>query len=283
MTTVSRARAALVAASLLVGAVAVLAGSGRARASERRFAYTYESAVLPAGQVELEPHTTWRVGRDRFYNRLDERLELELGLTSRLQTAFYLNFSGVREAGADGQLATSFELGGVSSEWKLRLLDPVADAVGLALYGEITVGPEEEELEAKLILDRRFGNLLVALNLVAELEIELEDADEAEVELAFEADLGIAWFFSPSFALGVEIRGHNIVEHGELESSAWFAGPTVSYARRRWWFAMSVLPQIIAAVEEEPNEAGVAPEGERLLDLTHHERLEARVVFGVHL
>ena len=58
----------------------------------------------------------------------------------------------------------------MSSEWKLKLSDPVADRAGVALYAELSAGPSEVELEGKLIFDKRAGRFLGALNLAAEHE-----------------------------------------------------------------------------------------------------------------
>src|SRR5262245_49356872 len=68
-----------------------------ARANERHFTYTYESAVLPKGAKEMEVWSTFRTGRNNFYSRMDHRLEYEVGLTDRLQTSFYLNFHDIAE------------------------------------------------------------------------------------------------------------------------------------------------------------------------------------------
>src|SRR4051812_11568515 len=56
-----------------------------ARADIRSFVYTQESRTLAPGQSELEPWTTFRVGRLRYYSALDGRLELEHGLAQGLQ------------------------------------------------------------------------------------------------------------------------------------------------------------------------------------------------------
>src|SRR3954469_25733362 len=64
-----------------------------AAASNRSFVYTQESRVLAPGESELEPWTTFRVGRSRYYSALDGRLELEHGLAPHLQLALYWNFS----------------------------------------------------------------------------------------------------------------------------------------------------------------------------------------------
>src|SRR5690349_18573651 len=122
----SRFAAALLAVGLLAGPL-----SGVARATDRHFVYTYESGVLNPGDAELEPWTTNRFGRDRYYNRFDQRVEFELGLVERLQTSFYLNFASITQdiVVEDGtgqsvlvrESETEFE--GVSSEWKFKVTD----------------------------------------------------------------------------------------------------------------------------------------------------------------
>jgi hypothetical protein len=259
-------------ASLLLAAVAA-APLGSASANERHFTYTYESAVLPAGGRELELWTTPRIGRrDGFFARFDQRMELEVGVTDRLLTAFYLNFKSVTEEVADQELATSFEFGGVSSEWKLKLMDPVADAVGLGLYFEVTGSTNEFELEGKVILDKRIGNVLLAFDAVVEQEWELETASETKSELVLEADLGAAYFVLPSLSIGLEIRQHTELVNGEREHSALFAGPVIAYAQRDWWTAVTFMPQL-----------GSFGEGGMSLDLHEHERFNARLLFSVHL
>src|SRR5206468_7233929 len=77
-------------AGLIFGVLLVATPAG---ATERRFTYTYESATLGAGEREIEPWTTLRLGRNEYYRALDNRLELEFGVTDRLMTAWYLNLS----------------------------------------------------------------------------------------------------------------------------------------------------------------------------------------------
>ena len=49
-------------------------------------------------------------------------------------TSLYLNFGGFTQASTTvpGQLDSSMQFGGVSSEWKYKLLDPVASALSAA-------------------------------------------------------------------------------------------------------------------------------------------------------
>jgi len=256
----------------------VLAAPSPAQANERHFAFTYESPTLPAGAVELEPWTTWRFGRDRYYSRFDHRLEFEVGLVDRLQTSLYVNFTGLTENDGTTLRHSEFEYEGVSSEWKLNLRDPVADSFGLALYGELTLAPTETEIETKLILDKRSGNLMLAANLVGELELEQEvtgNEVETEPEMVVEVDLAAGVFIRPRLLLGVELRNHTELPEGEFEHSAFFLGPVLSYGAQDYWVAVSVQPQIFALKNENPNDT--------LLELDHHEKLNARVLFGFHL
>lgn len=252
--------------------VASLGASPDALASNRRFAFTYESLVLAPGEAELEPWITVRNGREDYYNRIDTRLELELGVTERLQTALYFNARTVGQDVGTERVASS-EVSGVSNEWKLKLTDPVADAVGVALYGELTAGATELETEAKLIVDKQVGAWVVAANLVGELEWELGQ-DETERETVAEVLVAAGYLITPALLVGLEARSHTawVAEEG-LETSVVHAGPVLSYATQGWWAALTFAPQL----------ARVAGEGDDLLDLEHSERMLARVVVGVEL
>jgi Family of unknown function (DUF6662) len=257
-------------------AAAAVSAVSPASATSRRFTYTYESLVLNKGDVELEPWTTVRNGREDFYRRFDQRIEFETGVSQRLQTAFYFNFSAVAQDTAPDDREVEFEWGGVSNEWKYKLLDPVADPVGMALYFEWGVSPTEAELEFKLILDKRAGDVLVAFNAVVEPEWEYEP-EETEREINFEFDLAGAYLFSPSFSLGAEMRNHNAwVPDVGHEYSALFLGPVASYAAESWWASLTVLPQIAKL------KGSAADEGNDLV-LSDHEKLEVRLIFGVDL
>jgi hypothetical protein len=254
-----------------VGLLLLAAASTTAAASERHFTYTYESAVLHPGGREFEPWSTFRLGRDGFYARLDTRLEAELGVSDRLQTSLYLNFSSLNQDTPLGR-ASSTTLEGLSSEWKLKLSDPVADRAGLALYGELSGGPGEAEVEGKLILDKRVGRWLGALNLTAEHGWEFEQQGGTANESVFEVSAAACYFVRPGLTAGLELRSHTVPPPGdEPTRSALFLGPSVSYSRQGWWIAASALPQLRAL-------AG-ASSGHR--DLVEHEKVELRLIFGL--
>lgn len=240
-----------------------------ARASDRQFAYTYGSSVLGPDEVEFEPWTTARLGRAEFYRRFDERLEFEAGLSERLQTSLYLNFSATGQGPAAAR-SSAFEFEGISSEWKFKLTDPVAHPLGSALYAEVTMNALEADLEGKLILDKRVGPFLAALNLVGEREWSLEHATAAQ-ETAVEVDAAFAWLVRHNLSLGLEARSVNVL--GPAGRSVLFAGPALSYSTKAWWAALAFQPQLIALRG--------ATNGR--LNLEDQERLEARLLLGFHL
>lgn len=261
---------------------AVMMYPATAEASDRHFNRTYESAVLNPGAMELEPWTTWRAGRDAYFSRFDQRLEFEVGVVENLQTALYWNFkavtadSSVPDATGMGTTrvrSSAFEFSGISSEWKYKLSDAVADAVGSALYGEVSIGPAEVELEAKVIVDKQIGSLLFAANPVFEFEWGMGEL-ETEKEIKTGVAAGAGYFVKPNMVVGVELEQYNKLEHGELEHSRVSAGPSFAVASDRYWLTLSVLPQILAF-------KGASPDSH--LDLSDGEYVQTRILMGFDL
>jgi hypothetical protein len=253
--------------------------TGIASASERNFAFTYQTPVLGPGEAEFEPHTTWKYGKETYFSRFDERLEFELGLTKNLQTAFYINLRGQAEETLDPVSNTtsreseiSFE--GISSEWKLQLSDPVADALGTGLYLEGTLAPLEAKLEPKLLIDKRVGQFLVAANLVGEAEFGWEDPDDKEQEYTLEVVAGAGYYLAPTITFGAEVQQKFVFKDG-LETAPLFLGPNLSVAEEKWWLTMSVLPQITSWTREAYD--GVAR------DRLDSVALQSKLVLGFHL
>ena len=241
--------------------------STTAQASDRLFAYTYQTAVLDQGQAELEPWLTHAFGREEAYTRLEHRLELELGLGGGLQTAFYFNHKSEAYEDPSGAVVLDSKFDGFSNEWKWQLTDPAADALGTGLYGELTLAPDETELEAKLLLDKQAGAALVALNLVGEAAREMGD-DETEVE--FKVLFGTTFEVSESFHLGVEAREVTELDEGEAELLLLSAGPSLAFRPEAGWIALTFLPQLTDLAHQGRN-------------LDEAEAMETRLVVGLHL
>lgn len=254
-----------------------------AQANRRRFTYTYESSVLPKDAREIEIWNTIRLNKANFFRRLDQRVEYEWGLGANFQTAFYLNHTSV--AAFDGTGIESENEMSFSNEWKYKLLDAVADPLGLGLYAEWTVAPAELELEGKLLIDKSITEeLFLAVNAVYEMEFEAEVEDgevENEKEAKLEFDLGISYDLGAGFAVGLEARHHAVMfeaddidgNEKDMTFSALFVGPTISYAGSNWWLAASFLPQISGSADESTDK----------LDVVEHEKAEARLLFSFEL
>ncbi|MFA5298485.1 MAG: hypothetical protein WC389_09815 [Lutibacter sp.] len=244
-------------------------------AQDRLFTYTYQSTVLNKGQKELEIWNTLRTGREKFYSRLDHRTEFEIGLGGKLQTAFYLNLTSntvTIDENSTKFLETENEIS-FSNEWKLKLLDPVVNPLGLAVYGEYSIGSKEYGLEGKLILDKKIGNLTIAANAIYELElkpkIEVEETDW-EKENKADFNLAFAYSFSPKIALTLENSYKNVIAEGELEHSALYSGLGFSYVMESFWVNFTVLPQI-KSFKGETNSS---------LNLNEFEKVQFRLLFS---
>ncbi|HMK73365.1 MAG TPA: hypothetical protein VK454_08490 [Myxococcaceae bacterium] len=250
-------------------ALLLLLAATPALADERELTFTYDSGVLPPGSRELELWVTSRFGRPDGYTEFDNRAEFELGVVSQLQTAIYLNFSTTHE----GPSGSNVQTWSVSNEWKWKLLDPVADPFGFALYGEVLLGVNEQELEGKLIFDKRIGPLLLALNLIGELG--RESAFDGTVhEQVLEGTFGAAYRLGAGFSLGVEARLNCLWETGEgFVGGAFYIGPVVSFASGGVWAALSFLPQAV----------GFGPSTVGGLALEDQERFNIRLLVGFHL
>ena len=246
--------------------------SQAAYASERHFGYVIESAVLAPGEKELELWSTYRRGREAFYSRMDNRLELEIGITDQLMTAFYLNYSSKTQDDGAGGLVTEAGVEGMSAELKYKLSDPVADTFGSALYGEVGLGSEEGEVELKFIVDKRMDRLLIALNAVYEVEAKFA-ADETEYEHVVEADFGATYFIRPRLSLGMEVRTHHVMVKEEDTRGALYLGPVVSYQHESFWIALTTQWQVASLGGETLGQD---------LELNEHERFNGRLLIGTH-
>lgn len=236
-----------------------------AHAQDRIFTYTYQSTVLNKGQREIEIWNTLESGKNDFYRRLRHRVEYELGLGGNVQTAFYLNI--------DQRFREPASIG-FSNEWKWKLLDPVANTIGAALYGEFTLKPHETELEGKILLDKQAGAFLHAINLVVERGWEKEFEGEEIITEPFtetEFNYALAYRIKPGFHLGIESLLRNEWAP-EREYSNLFAGPCFSFAHENFWINGTFLPQITSLYSADETTNG--------LDLIHHTKFEARVIFS---
>jgi hypothetical protein len=279
----------LITAALL--SLPVLLTPVSVRADENYFGYTYGSETLPKGKTEAYVWLTRRTGKaEGEYRAIDNYNEIEHGFTSRLQGSLYLNTSAHHINGNPDLADTdSFGFEGVHTEWKYSLTSPFKDAVGIALYVEPeysrrfkTTGESFTELalETKLIFQKNFreDTIVSALNLSYEREWEKAPASEREPgepaefegEISLEASAGVSVRVHPGWFVGLEGRAHALRAGGEEEFRAAFVGPSVHYGGRKWWFTLTVLPQVAG----RPHAEGSS------LFLEEHEKVETRLKVG---
>lgn len=259
-----------------------------ASAQDRQFVRTYQSTNLAKGVRDFEVWSTLRMGKEAYFRRLDERLEFEIGLTDRLQTALYLNMTHKSFADKDDSTGTIYSESefSVSSEWKLKLSDPNTHFIGSGLYGEATISGTELELEAKLILDKVMGKNLIAFNAVGEWEWEQEIEStvvdgkvkqENKMELAatpVEFDLAYMYNVNPRFGIGLEAKNHyEITPKDGLEHSALLLGPTIYWSSKdsKHSIILNFMPQIA-----NMNKTDKQPDA---LDLDEYEKYDFRLLF----
>jgi hypothetical protein len=168
----------------------------------------------------------------------------------------------------------SFGFDGVSLENRFNLVNPAEHAVGMTAYVEGTISGEEAEVEEKLIFGQRHGPWKWAFN----IENATEWADDfSEVEGELGGSLGVALDLGPRWSVGLELRNQTILPgYEEVESTALFLGPVVSYHRERWWAALTIMPQI------KGWNFGGDPDGNSNLELIDHEKLNVRLLIGVN-
>ncbi len=265
---------------LLAPAFAVLAaGMAALHADDRRFTYSYEPETLPQGVTEFEQWVTWRAQRNAAvdqgnFSRFDLREEVEYGVTDNYTVSLYLNnkVEHFREVSTASNVS-EFTFDGISIENRYMVLNPADHAVGLTLYLEPRFSGVETELEQKVILGQRHGDWKWAFNLTHSTEWGdhfRAVAGEVEVSLGLAHQLGKRW------SLGIEVLDTNdLPEYAKWENTVIYLGPVVSYHTEKWWAALTVMPQVYGINFDTD------ADGERHLELSGHERVNVRLLFGV--
>jgi len=160
-------------AALIVLAPAIAA------ANPRSLPFTYTTETLPAGAVEIEQYVdmvTLRAlspasGEAEWYMPSAFQTEIEIGLADRLELGLYLTY--VPDLGEQFSSKSLFPGMGNGMKQRIRYIFAPPDEwpVDVGVYGELVENEREIELETKLLLQRRFDRLRVAMNLTAEYEL----------------------------------------------------------------------------------------------------------------
>lgn len=256
----------------------VLSLSTVAHAGESSFGWIYTADLQPVGKVELEQKAFWQHRQAQGqYDNLKLQTEVEYGVTENFQTAVYLNsrIVNAKQNNIDGTTGgpetnipadhdpfasrhrSYFE--SVSFENIYRVMNPLTDPIGLALYVEPEIGPHVRELETRVIAQKNFmdDRLIVAANLMAASEREEGADNEIERASMIDTTLGFSYRFVDNWSAGLEYRNHQEFlgyRFQDREHSAHFFGPNLHYAAKNWWATVAwrhQLPMVQALSQDQ--------------------------------
>jgi hypothetical protein len=235
--------------------VLIAAAAGAAHANPRPLPFTYTTDTLPEGGVELEQFVDLTPLRalspvtsmEETYLASAFQTEIEIGLTDRLELGLYLTF--VPDFGEAYSNQARFAGVGTGLKQRLRyaLADPGAWPIDVGVYGELVENEREIELEAKLLLQRRFDRVRVAANLSAEYEFYFSK----QRELVINPSLGAVYELTPSVHAGVEtwMRGE-YPQHPKPAMRTFglgpqaYAGPTLLIDFGKLWWSFGVYARV---------------------------------------
>ena len=224
--------------SLLLG-VSLLSA---VQAGERRFAYSYDTDTLSAGEWEYEQWATWKHYDTK--NRYEFRHEIEYGITDRLQLGLYLvdwRYDKIeRKKDKTDYRDTAVEM-------IYQLSDPNEYFFGTALYGEVAVGDEKVALEGKFLLQKNIGPFVAVYNLVLEAEWEGENLEQLDEKTGvWENTLGVSYELGTTgLSLGLEaLHEQEFAEWRGTDEHLFYAGPNLAYRRGRFFGVLAGLTQI---------------------------------------
>ncbi len=249
----------------------ILTFSTNSFADRKYFARSYLAYTLPQRALELEIWNTMRIGKtDGYFYRFQPRFELEYGATDRLTTSLYFNFDQTTTS-QNGYSPSPLDFSSSSLELRYRLANPDEFFVDPALYFEFSYGGAEISYEPKIILSKRIGDVVTAINISTEIERKVIDSEH---ESKFELTAGVAYELSNNIAVGLEFRNHRNYKDifQEEVNQATFLGPTINIQTEKLYFTINFLKQVSGS-----------PSTKDHLDLDGHENFEFRTILGINL
>jgi len=233
----------------LAVAVGTLFVAASASANPRPLPFSYPYQTTPEGSAELEQYldlTPVKKYNDDKTKRVFDgnyrlQTEFEYGITDRLELGLYLVFK--QDAPEQGDPTMKFD--GTKQRLRYRFAEEGELPIDIGVYFEVAEFHDEFELEQKLLLSKRFGNLKLMTNLWVEQEWERGKS----MEFIINPTIGATYQIDPRVWLGVEYWGRGMLEneaaeHGVDPSSVeyfnesfhHYAGPAVMLSfGKLWW------------------------------------------------
>jgi hypothetical protein len=234
---------------------------------ERLSGYTYESDLLAPGKGEVQADLAYRFLRSSTYEQADMRSGYAHGVSEWLEAQLLLDFSIITPDVGQGSA-----LGLVTGLLKAKMLDAHADPVGLGAQLSVSAG-NLGRAELRGMLDKWFGNFLLALNVLAS-----ETLNDAVAPTRLEESVAIAYQLPTRLSIGIELRNRSgYDDRAHFIGDAVYTGPTVSVRYKKIWVATSLLMQV-AAMKAKAQQGNGEPN-----EVIDNERFNLRAVFGADL
>ena len=139
----------------------------------------------------------------------------------------------------------------VSIENIYNFLSPYSDGIGLSGYFEYTYGDNIQEIEVKALLQKNLmdDRLILAANLVVELEKNSYSLVGTDKETEIEFTGGASYRLGPHLRVGLEARniqgftGYSAAS-GNHAYSIWYAGPAISFSAHKFFAVLGYQYQL---------------------------------------
>lgn len=241
-----------------------------AAATEQPLGFTVTGKTVEPGTHELVASSTLRFGRPRDYLRVESLAGFGYGFSKSIEAQVLIAIA-VESAGLDRRAAE----GGGQVRLRWQPLEGRADALGLGLVGTVGLSPTSVFVEARLNVEKWFGEFLFALNASVDYRVRRDDASGPGLHL--EQSAGVVYRLANNFTTGVEFRNRLGFERGSYYGAAIFAGPVLGYRSKSAWFSLAALPQVAAVKAQSQVGNGEA------LELRDNERVVVRLQLGFDL
>lgn len=267
-------------------AAACLAVPGVAHADENLLGYNTGAETLPQGSGDLYIFNTLRSDKGQgHYRAIDTQLEVEYGVTDRIQLSAAANILTIDTAGLliDGYLPKPIDKGprfsGIELSAKFNVLSPALDNFGLAVITSVEVnrldphsGQDKLEYEAHTVLaaQKYFmqGQLIWIGNIglkagyedrkaIANLPAGFDWPTTPEMEIEVSVGTGLSYRVAPNWFIGAETQWASEYET-EVGNERWslFAGPSIHYGGKKMWATLTWFPQITGGGEKYDGQTG---------------------------
>lgn len=232
----------------IIIALAALLAPATARATPQPLPFSYVYETLPKGNLEVEQYVDYTPvkvtdtgGHTVNYGASQFQTEFEYGVTYCLELGLYATIAPVSPGAFSN--ANEVQLGegtGLKERLRYRFAEEGQLPVDLGVYLELVENQTELEVEMKLLLQRRIGDLRLVANLWAEREY--EGLDFKTGDWVFNPTVGATYQVTPVFHPGVEswmraeypdaggVRTFNL-------GPQVYVGPTVMFDFGNFWFS----------------------------------------------